>query len=297
MSGDNSNNNGAGGRRRSSFASETFSSIFGRSTSGSQSGTQGESNGSAPVSNTPRPPRRMSITTLGLNTGTSPIQTSYFRRGSESTGESAIEDDDDTTPYAQSVPTTPFARRMSIGAGAMLANRGGTSPGATPGITPSSLPKIPAKQRVDAVSSSAPGSSFVTRHSSMSYPSKRSSLRSASISSQSQASTVITTRDISDISHARSGEGLNVYDHFRSRAQSSVMARPSMQGVGGSPNATAKPMTIDNDGKGYHERAKSISDMPEPPKAIPPPEQKPKREYIKPDQLGERMLRGEFLMD
>lgn len=228
MADDNSNNNGAGGRRRS-MASEALNSIFGRSSS--TTGTTGPSNGSQPVSNTPRPPRRMSITTLGLNTGTSPIQTSYFRRGSESTGESAIEDDDETTPYAQSVPTTPFTRRMSIGAGAMLGSRGGTSPGATP------------------------------------------------------------------------GEGLNVYDQFRTRAQSSVMARPSLGGGGigvgggGSPNATAKPMTISNDGKGFHERARSISDMPEPPKVIPAPEQKPKREYVKPDQLGERMLRGEFLMD
>ena len=297
----NNNNNNGGSGRRNSFAAETFGNIFGRSKNGTQAGTPATP---APPQGSARP-RRMSVTTsLGINTGTSPIQNSYFRRGSESTGESAIDDDDEPS-YAQSVPTTPFTRRMSIGAGAMLASRGGTSPSTGPGMAPpSTLPKIPAKQRVDHdVSSSAPASSFLTRHSSLSHPSKRSGLRSSSISSQvplnsvPQASTFVLPRDMSDISHARAGEGLNVYEQFRSRAQSSVNRRPSFSGMGASPNATARPMQIQQNGS-YHERAKSISDMPEPPKVMPERSPQPPRpERRKPDEVGERMLRGEFLMD
>jgi hypothetical protein len=77
--------------------------------------------------------RRVSVTTFGLP-GTSPTNTfSFFRRASVSTNsdsfdESAIEEGDDVSRTA---PTTPFARRMSLGAAqAMRGMRGGNSPGA-----------------------------------------------------------------------------------------------------------------------------------------------------------------------
>lgn len=76
--------------------------------------------------------RRLSITTLGLS-GTSPTaaSASFLRRASLSTNsdsldENAVEEDD----VVRTVPTTPFARRMSFGgAQAMRSVRGGASPG------------------------------------------------------------------------------------------------------------------------------------------------------------------------
>lgn len=75
--------------------------------------------------------RRLSVTTFGLS-GTSPTTpVSFLRRASLSTNsdsidESAIEDDDSV----RTAPTTPFTRRMSLGAAqAMRGMRGGISPG------------------------------------------------------------------------------------------------------------------------------------------------------------------------
>lgn len=137
MSANNENNspNESPKPRRGSFTTQTFTNIFGRSNS-----TSG-----APTAPFPGPittaavqdqRRRMSISTLGLS-GTSPTQSTPFtfgaRRGSVSTAgsesfdESAIDDDDG--PSARSVPTTPFARRMSFGAQALRSARGGGSPG------------------------------------------------------------------------------------------------------------------------------------------------------------------------
>jgi hypothetical protein len=45
-----------------------------------------------------------------------------------------------------------------------------------------------------------------------------------------------------------------------------------------------------------HERAKSISEMPAPPSAVPaPPPPRPERK--KPDAFQERILKGDFYMD
>ena len=57
-------------------------------------------------------------------------------------------------------------------------------------------------------------------------------------------------------------------------------------------------------GGAMHQRAASISDMSEPPKEMPKPKMEVKQEKKswlkggqKPDEVGERILRGEFLMD
>ena len=203
----------------------------------------------------------MSIsTTLGLS-GTSPTQAfpSAFggRRGSVSTDrsdsidESAI--DDDESP-ARSNPTTPFGRRMSFGAQALRARTNGGSPGSSGRsssytISPSSLPTIPAGPRSGGTSSS-----------------------------QAQASTQSKPRTTSDFPSARSGDGLNLSEQLRSRAQSTVSQsqRPTF----------SKP----------HERTASVSEMPTPPVAMPAPAAaRPQRP--KPDAFQERILKGDFYMD
>lgn len=56
-------------------------------------------------------------------------------------------------------------------------------------------------------------------------------------------------------------------------------------------------------GGAMHQRAASISDMSEPPKEMPQPKiEMEKKSWLKgsgqkPDEVGERILRGEFLMD
>lgn len=74
-----------------------------------------------------------------------------------------------------------------------------------------------------------------------------------------------------------------------------------------SPNAESRPVAIGGGvgGQGIgHQRAASVSDMSEPPKEMPMPKQEqPKaKNWLggggrKPDEVGERILRGEFLMD
>ena len=282
MSANNNNNNDhpapteASSRpRRSSITSQTFTSLFNRSNS-----TSG-----------PTPPfpmtistaaaqeqqrRRMSVSTLGLS-GTSPTQQSPFpfggRRGSVSTGGSIDENaiDDDESP-GQSNPTTPFARRMSFGAQALRSSRTvGGSPGTTgrsPSYTSSQLPTIPSGSR-------GGGSSGKTT------PPK----------SLSQASTHPKARTPSDNAiSARPGEGFNWSEQLRSRAESSVSQtqRPSFSA---SPPNSSKPFSAP-----AHERTRSVSEMPAPLAAIPPPAPaRPPRKQ--PDAFQERILKGDFYMD
>jgi hypothetical protein len=270
MADDNTSNENQGHRpRRGSFTSNTFSALFGRSNSVP---------GSPPASHShPTPaaaaqPRRMSITTLGLS-GNSPIQpqSPFFPRnrresistaGSDSIDESAIEDDEGTS---HSVPTTPFARRMSFGTQAMFSGRPGGNSGST-GRTPStSLPSIPDK----ASSSSA---------------------------KYTQASIKLKTRTPSDFSSTRSGEGLNWSEQFRSRAESAV-SRPSFS-TGTNPGISKSAGAHDR-AKSVSDMpvppAASIS-APAPAPA-PAPARQPSTLRRKPDAVGERILRGDFYMD
>ncbi|RQM07275.1 hypothetical protein DH86_00000973 [Scytalidium sp. 3C] len=124
--------------RRGSFTTQTFGNIFGRSNSTSGSPPTAPFPGSVTIAaGQEQNRRRMSISTLGLS-GTSPSQISPFpfggRRssistaGSDSIDENAIDDEEGP---ARSNPTTPFVRRMSFGAQALMNARtsnGGTSP-------------------------------------------------------------------------------------------------------------------------------------------------------------------------
>lgn len=271
------NNSNPGDRQRRGSISTFF---FGNRPNGSS--TANTPTAPQPIATPAAPPRRMSISTLGLS-GTSPKQTPgpFFPRdrrasistaGSDSIDESAIDDDADMT--ARSVPTSPFTRRMSFGAQAMFSN----SRGAATGTSPTSSGRHPPLPSITAK----------TPHNHSSPP-----------SSFSQASSQPPARSPSDHPPARSADGLNWSEQFRSRAESAVHHRPSFGAQAAvSPAAAAGPQLQ----KPFPaERAKSIGDMPQPPAAMPeraqaPPPQR-KMERRKPDEVGERMLRGEFLMD
>jgi hypothetical protein len=83
-------------------------------------------------------------------------------------------------------------------------------------------------------------------------------------------------------------QGFNWSEQLRSRAESNVTAgaRPSFSFASGSPpqNSTM-----------HRDRAKSISDMPQPPTQA--PVAKPPVERKKPDAFQERILKGDFYMD
>lgn len=88
-----------------------------------------------------------------------------------------------------------------------------------------------------------------------------------------------------------SDQAYNWSEQLRSRAESSVSgARPSFaSGMNGSPPRQSN---------GFHDRAKSVSEMPAPPQqaaAVKPKPAHPSRP--KPDAMQERILKGDFYMD
>lgn len=85
------------------------------------------------------------------------------------------------------------------------------------------------------------------------------------------------------------GGGFNWSEQLRSRAESSVAQsqRPSFSTSPTTGKTLQTPM---------HERAKSVSEMPVPPTAVPAPAPaRPERK--KPDAFQERILKGDFYMD
>ncbi|KJZ77852.1 hypothetical protein HIM_02489 [Hirsutella minnesotensis 3608] len=265
--------------RRSSITQAAFSNLF-------QRGPPPASNGpSYPPGNVNDPQRRrLSVTTIGLS-GTSPTNSTAFgiRRGSLSTNsdsidENAVEDDDFPGGNPRTAPTTPFARRMSFGAPAMRGYRPSGSPGNgnIPASTPPSLARRPSAQQ-------APGPSVITPIPEAARRRASSTLSAAALS---QASNTQHPRASSDNIPTRADQqGFNWSEQLRSRAESSVTsARPSF------PLASSPPRAPP-----HHDRAKSVSDMPQPPaqaSAV-----KPKPESRKPDAFQERILKGDFYMD
>ncbi|KAK4182243.1 hypothetical protein QBC35DRAFT_186101 [Podospora australis] len=287
MSSDNSSSNNTNNtpndmsrqQRRGSVTSASLSNLF-RSNSISQT----------PVSAFPTPittsaldnqRRRLSVTTFGM-TGTSPTTASsaFLRRASLSTNsdsidESAIEDDD----AVRTAPTTPFTRRMSMGAAqAMRGMRGGISPG-TNGRPPLSGRRSSALYGSPPTPplSSAVGGSYTWGKSA------------------SQASVANQSRAGSDLpSAARSDQAFNWSDQLRSRAESVTQgtARPSFSfGLSASPPRGPPPAPAPAATSPRHDRAKSVSDMPAPPAQSRP------RAPQKPDHFQERILKGDFYMD
>ncbi|KAI9893572.1 MAG: hypothetical protein M1814_006368 [Vezdaea aestivalis] len=135
MSSDSSTNPPSPSHRRSSFtpSEPALSSVFGRSNS--QAGTSSMP-GTLAASR-----RRMSISTLGLS-GTSPTSASPWsataaaigRRGSmSSAGTSASAIDENAVEDGEaSVPSTPFARRLSFGPRALRDPRAGSTNSGSP---------------------------------------------------------------------------------------------------------------------------------------------------------------------
>ncbi|KAH8179735.1 hypothetical protein LIA77_01254 [Sarocladium implicatum] len=262
-------------QRRSSITQAAMSNLFQR----------GSSSGAPPTANDTR--RRLSVTTLGLS-GTQQSTSPSFnlRRGSMSTNsnsdsidESAIEEDDGQAG-AKTAPTTPFVRRMSFGAPAM---RGGYRAGGSSGNGNDPAPTSPppsGRRHSGQRSPPAQGSSITA---ALSAAGRRSSLMSSSLP---QASTFKHPRAPSDNVAPRSEQqGFNWSEQLRSRAESSVSgARPSFSLASSPPR-----------GSMHHDRAKSVSDMPQPPTQAPAP--KPQPERRKPDAFQERILKGDFYMD
>ncbi|KAL2134121.1 hypothetical protein VTI74DRAFT_944 [Chaetomium olivicolor] len=280
MSSDNGNSannpNDMARQRRGSITSSAFSSFFRNNSISQQPAVPFPTPLASSAVNEQR--RRLSVTTLGLS-GTSPTTPSALLRraslstNSDSVDENAIDDDDNT----RAPPTTPFTRRMSIGATqAMRGARGPVSPG-TNGRQPQPM------RRTSTVRGSPP----------------TPPLPSAGLGNYtwgkitSQASTANQSRTGSDLCSpsARTDQGFNWSEQLRSRAESTVTgSRPSFSfasGLSASP-PRAQPPPISP----RHDRAKSVSDMPAPPAQPPRP-----RAPQKPDHFQERILKGDFYMD
>lgn len=288
-----SNGGGATAHRRSSITQAALSNLFQRGPSSGSTGPPFPNGGSNDSQR-----RRLSITTIGLS-GTSPTNTATFmRRGSLSTSsdsidENAIEDEDGPFGGSRTAPNTPFVRHMSFGGNStMRGYRQGGSPGN--GNNPTSPPSSQLgrshsghrSQRLPS-QSQAQGSSI---SAALSATGRRSSIVMPA-SSFSQASNTKHPRATSDNPPSRADQpGFNWSEQLRTRAESSVTgARPSFSfasGTGfGSPPRGAP----------HHDRAGSVSEMPQPPaqaSAV-----KLKQERPKPDAFQERILKGDFYMD
>ncbi|TQS33231.1 hypothetical protein Golomagni_06431 [Golovinomyces magnicellulatus] len=269
--------------RRSSITQAALSNLFGR----------GPSNGNVPPiippsnGNDPQG-RRLSVSTIGLS-GTSPTNSSVFnniRRGSVSTSggsidESAIEDDDAGMGNSRTAPTTPFTRRMSFGGSS--SNPRGYRPSGSPGNNGNNPTSPPPPQigRRPSIAKSPPSASAAWSTSNR----RTSSVLSSSLP---QASFTMNTRVPSDNGISRADQqGFNWSEQLRSRAESSVSgARPSFSF--GSPPGN-------NNNRAFHDRARSVSEMSQPPSQVPTAE--PKQPRPKPDAFQERILKGDFYMD
>ncbi|KAI1437616.1 hypothetical protein GGR50DRAFT_49611 [Xylaria sp. CBS 124048] len=275
MSNDNSYS-GRSNERRTSVTSAAFSNLFHRSNSTSATSGNGVGPGRESVSSAVArdQQRRLSITALGLSGASPPSANNHFgvRRGSVSTNnsdsidENAIDDDEN----GKMAPSSPFARRTSFGAQAMRTMRTGQS---SPGSG-----RPPQQARRTSVVSPSQQSPFAPP-----LPTAPARL------STSQASNALSTKTASDVISARSDSGYNWTEQLRFRAESSVTGqRPAF---GAAATAAAPPRTTP-----HHDRAKSVSDMPAPPRQ--PEVMKPKRpERPKPDHMQERILKGDFYMD
>ncbi|KAL6869198.1 hypothetical protein ACO1O0_000521 [Amphichorda felina] len=272
--------------RRSSITQAALSNLFQRGPPGSNTGPPFPGQANPAVTDPQR--RRLSVTTIGLS-GTSPSSASALgiRRGSMSTNsngsesidENAIEDEDS----ARTAPAVPFARRMSFGGTAMRGYRPGGSPGN--GNNPTSPPPAQPTRRHSQHRGSVGQAQGVSVSAALAG--RRASVGMAA-SSIPQASNIKHPRYPSDNASRPDQQGFNWSEQLRSRAESNVAggARPSFSMASSPPRAAAP----------HHDRAKSVSDMPQPPVQTPavkpPPQERPK-----PDAFQERILKGDFYMD
>lgn len=184
--------------------------------------------------------------------------------------------EDDETGKSPTNSTTPnFGRRMSFGAQALRDVKQANSPG-SPG----------AGRR--------PSSSLFTLSESSENVPPRSLSQSQGGSSSGTAKTtgksqglslcclrvVTTVLSLSDDTDCNLGEGFNWSESLRDRTKRS----PSFSS--GNPFAS----------NAVRPKAASVA-VPEPPKEMPKPAEPMMSRMKKPDHLGERMLRGDFMMD
>ncbi|KAJ4272088.1 hypothetical protein NW762_000798 [Fusarium torreyae] len=286
----NNNNNGEmyTRNRRGSITQAALTNLFQRGNS-VPNGNGFPTQSSGPIDSGRR---RLSVTTLGLS-GTSPTNTSSFiRRGSMSTNsnnsdsidENAIEDDD---MFSKTAPTTPFVRRMSFGTGNMRnirPNAGSPGNGNNPSSPPTSQNgrPVPGGRKASLAGSPSQGPSLAAALSAGRRPSIASSVP--------QASNTKYPRATSDNYNSRPDQqGFNWSEQLRSRAESSVI---------GAPRASFSLASSSPPRGSIHDRAKSVSEMPQPPVQASSVKQQPKQpERPKPDAFQERILKGDFYMD
>jgi hypothetical protein len=292
MSNDNSNNTPSADvprQRRASLTGNPITNLFQRGNTVT-TGTQVFPGGITTAAlNDQR--RRLSISTIGLGTSPTAVQTPFgLRRGSVSTNasdsvidENAV-DDEELPANARTAPNTPFVRRMSFGTPAMRNIRGpsGTSPGGSNG-----RPSPPSRR--DSTTHGPPTPPTSTSVSGFSWQAKRNS----------QASIATSPRAASDkfSVSVRPDQGFNWSEQLRSRAESIAAGAARPVGLSASPphgntvGGGAAPAPRQQSISPGHDRTKSVSDM------AAPPVQTPKPRPQKPDHFQERILKGDFYMD
>jgi hypothetical protein len=191
--------------------------------------------------------------------------------------EPAVVEEDDTVRPASNNQGNPFARRMSFGAQALRDVKQGNSPG-SPGAgrrPSSSLFTLDENHNENASCHQRQISSGMAKTEGKSLGLSLS----ASNAGSSHLSTQIDHLGFAD-TNAFVGEGFNWSEALRDRTKRS----PSFSSGNPFASTTNKP------------RAPSAAVV-EPPKEMPKPVEAPPTRMKKPDHLGERMLRGDFMMD
>ncbi|KAK4542051.1 hypothetical protein LTR36_007082 [Oleoguttula mirabilis] len=277
--------------RRSSFAGQTLADLFGTGRSNTQrTSTDNGANSSPPTQQLPGPisqaaaqaqRRRLSLTTFGP--GSAPGSTSPYnsyrgaRRDSISSAnsgsidESAIEDD--VGPANNSTPTTPFARRMSFGARALMDVRtssGGSSGGGGPNTGQNGTKSPPAPNTASAKAQNGTISSRDGKGRGLSTPVPHHPRHRYTMSLPFTPSLLTGA--------ARIGSADFWNENMRTRAERTSIGSHS---GGGMPVPAA------------HARAQSVATMEQPIREMPAA---PKQDR-KPDHFQERILKGDFYMD
>jgi hypothetical protein len=281
-----------GGRRRSSFT-ELFIPRPAASQR-SQSHSPPNTNLQTPMGNTQPNRRPMSIATLGLSGNTnqsSPLNAFAKQRrasvaSSSASGspefrnsfeENAVIEEDTHTDVPANTPASPsFARRVSFGAQALrdVRSTGGTSGGRRPSLF-APLQEMPENEPPQKEpSTSSPSATSKSGSRGLFFSHSRHNSFVASIFQHS-----IPSFDSTFCADYSIGEGFNWSEALRDRTR----RQPSI-------SATNNPFQT-------RPRAASVTTT-EPPKEMPKAHSPPVTARLgKPDQLGERMLRGDFMMD
>ncbi|KAF2474605.1 uncharacterized protein BDR25DRAFT_214431 [Lindgomyces ingoldianus] len=286
-------------RRRASITGQTFQDLFGR-----QNSIGGQQNGTSPYPgpittaavNAQR--RRLSLTTIGLSASpnqSSPFQSARPRTESLSSANSGSVDEspfeDDLAPSASSAssnPTTPFARRLSFGARALRdvrqSNGNIGNANGRPSIHKASSPPTARSRGLSSSASSFPSPLPILVPAATSTSSERSASASAPTSVfphvlaehfKNHPDQDLDQHELTSLLF-HTGEGYNVAENLRSRAQRSSVS--TAHPLHSSPQAPP------------HQRAKSVTVM------EPPAREMPKAAKV-PDAFQERILKGDFYMD